>query len=137
MAKIRLTDSEISQILGLLEAWEGPLTWDLLMTQIQKLLRRPFTRQGLAKQEKIQIAFKQTKDRLRSSPPKKASPQEIEILERTIGRLKERVKVLEAVQDKYDAKFATWLYNARSRGMSEAEMNRPLPPVDRGRSTDN
>lgn len=141
MAKARLTSNEIEQIVELLTSWRGTLSWELLLKRVEAILRRPFTRQGLAKQENILTAYQQAKNRIRlvqptCSKPKNSEPlPEIELMQNTINSLRAKIAVMEAERGRYDEKFATWLYNARSRGISEFDLNRHLPEVDRDRST--
>lgn len=136
MAKARLTSDEIERIVELLTSWRGKLSWELLLERVETLLRRPFTRQGLAKQDNIQIAYQQAKDRIRKQKPtySEALP-EIELMKNTIDSLRAKIAVMEAERGRYEEKFATWLYNARSRGISELDLNRHLPEVDRDWST--
>ena len=138
MAKARLTNDEIDQIVGLLTSWHGTLSWELLLERVETMLRRPFTRQGLDKQENIRTAFQQAKDRIRTSKPKPSkSLPEIDLMQRTIESLRAEIAVMKAERGRYEEKFATWLYNARSRGISEMDLSRRLPEVDRDRSTKN
>jgi hypothetical protein len=136
MAKARLTSDEIERIVELLTSWRGTLSWELLLERVETLLRRPFTRQGLAKQDNIQTAYQQAKDRIRNEKPtySEALP-EIELMQNTIDSLRAKIAVMEAERGRYEEKFATWLYNARSRGISELDLNRHLPEVDRDGST--
>lgn len=137
MAKARLTESEIERVEGLLVAWAGPLTWDLLVEQVQVILKRPFTRQGLDKQERIRTAYKLAKDRQRKSPAAPTAREMSVELAAALGRierLEAEVKLLRAQRNAFDERFATWQYNARTRGISEADLNRPLPAVDRNGS---
>jgi uncharacterized small protein (DUF1192 family) len=138
MAKARLTNDEIDRIVGILVSWEGKLSWDLLTDQVGAMLKRSFTRQGLNKQENIRVAFQQAKDRLRSSSVA-TSPIEISaelsLALSRVDRLEAQIAVLKAERNRFLQKFATWQYNARSRNMSEAELNLPLPSVERDRST--
>ncbi|WFU89067.1 hypothetical protein QA644_08500 [Rhizobium sp. CC1099] len=136
MAKARLTSDEIERIVELLTSWRGTLSWELLLERVETLLRRPFTRQGLAKQDNIQIAYQQAKDRIRKQKPtySEALP-EIELMKNTIDSLRAKIAMMEAERGRYEEKFATWLYNARSRGISELDLNRHLPEVDRDWST--
>jgi len=132
VAKARLKTDEIERIVDMLTSWRGDLTWDRLLQRVEKLLRRSFTRQGLAKQENIQTAYQQAKDRLRTDKPRDVAPRlEIELLQSTIESLRARIAVIEAERGRFEEKFATWLYNARSRGISELDLNRRLPDVDR------
>ena len=56
-------------------------------------------------------------------------------MQRTIDSLRAEIAVLKAERGRFEEKFATWLYNARSRGISEVELNKRLPEVDRDGST--
>lgn len=135
LAKARLTNEEVELIIGLLTSWRGKLSWELLLKRVETLLRRPFTRQGLDKQAAIRTAFQQAKARTRTAKqsPSEALP-EIALLQQTIESLRAEIAVLKAERNRYAEKFATWLYNARSRGLSEVDLNRPLPIVDRDKS---
>ena len=48
--------------------------------------------------------------------------------------LKAEVALLKQERDGFLETFATWLYNARNRGLSERDLNEPLPAVERHRS---
>jgi hypothetical protein len=138
MAKARLTDDEIERIVGLLISWQGKLSWEMLTEQVGVMLKRPFTRQGLDKQENIRTAFQQAKDRLRSSPATPSASEMSAELAMALGRvdrLEAEIAVLKAERNRFNEKFATWQYNARSKGLSEADLNMPLPKVERDRST--
>lgn len=136
MARSRLTSDEIEQIVELLTSWRGELSWDLLTERVEAVLRRSFSRQGLAKHENIQTAYQQAKDRIRTEKPTYSEPvPEIELMQNTIDSLRAKIAVMEAERGRFEEKFATWLYNARSRGISEVDLNRQLPKVDRDGST--
>ncbi len=138
MAKARLTDEEIDRIVALLVSWRGKLSWDLLTKKVGVSLKRSFTRQGLDKQENIRTAFQQAKERLRSTPARKSSDEmsaELAMVLGRVDRLEAELAVMKAERNRFLQKFATWQYNARSRGMSEADLNMPLPRVGRDRST--
>lgn len=138
MAKAQLTDDEIDRIVALLINWQGKLGWELLAQQVGDMLKRPFTRQGLDKQEKIRTAFQQAKVRLRSSPvtvPPPGMSVELVLALGRVERLESEIAVLKAERNRFLEKFATWQYNARSKGLSEAGLNMPLPRVERDRST--
>lgn len=138
MAKARLTDGEIERIVGLLTGWQGALNWEVLTERVQTLLRRSFTRQGLSKQENILTAFQQAKDRLRSSPAAPSASTmsaELAVALARVDALQAEIAVLKTERNRFNEKFAVWQYNARSRGISEYELNTPLPRVDRDRST--
>ncbi|MDX0442751.1 hypothetical protein GOD94_16205 [Sinorhizobium medicae] len=140
MAKARLTEDEIDRIVGLLVGWQGDLSWDLLTERVEAVLKRPFTRQGLSKQENVLVAFQQAKDRLRSSPKTpshSAISAELGVALGRVATLEAEIAVLKAERNRFYEKFATWQYNARSKGLSEADLNMPFPKVERDGSTAN
>jgi hypothetical protein len=139
MAMARITDAEIDKIVQLLTSWTGKLSWDLLRQRVNVLLGRTFTRQGLDKQEIISTAFQQAKDRLRGRPKTSEAKEdgvspELAAARRRIDNLVAEIEVFKSERDRFLEKFATWLYNARSRGISEFDLNTPLPAVDRDSS---
>jgi hypothetical protein len=138
MAKARLTDDEIDRIVALLISWQGKLSWELLTEQVGAMLKRTFTRQGLDKQDNIRTAFQQAKDRLRTSPATPSHSEmsaELALALGRIDRLEAEIAVLKAERNRFLEKFATWQYNARSKNLSEGDLNMPLPRVERDRST--
>ncbi|MGO7297129.1 hypothetical protein ACC718_09950 [Rhizobium ruizarguesonis] len=138
MAKARLTYNEVDLVVGMLAGWKGRLTWELVVQRVEAILGRTFTRQGLDKNETISIAFGQAKDRRRKQSKKEVEesdrPPELAAAERRVEVLRAEIAVLKAEQERFLEKFATWLYNARSRGVSEFDLNRQLPDVDRDKS---
>jgi hypothetical protein len=122
----------------MLAGWKGRLTWELVVQRVEAILGRTFTRQGLDKNETISIAFGQAKDRRRKQSKKEVEesdrPPELAAAERRVEVLRAEIAVLKAEQERFLEKFATWLYNARSRGVSEFDLNRQLPDVDRDKS---
>lgn len=136
MVKARLSSAEVGRICKILAGWEGKLSWALLIIRVEFLLGRTFTRQGLDKHALIKVAFQKTKTRVRQAADKSGAPNsrvspELEFALRRIDNLKAEIGVLEAQRDVLLERFATWLYNARGRGLSEQDLSRPLPPIDR------
>lgn len=138
MARARLTDKEVEMIVATLASWNGLLTWEKLLHRVQPVLRRSFTRQGLDKNDSIKLAFGLAKDRIRTRPKKKGVegdlPPELAHAQQRIDTLTAEVVRLEAERERLLERFATWLYNARSRGLGEADLNKALPPINRGAS---
>ncbi|WEA59536.1 hypothetical protein PO860_18035 [Rhizobium sp. BJ04] len=138
MAKSRLSQQEIETIVALLTSWSGVLRWEKVVDRVEALLKRSFTRQGLDKHESIRIAFKQAKKRSSQRRSKRetdpdTSPELASAL-RTIANLRAEIKVLKAEKALFMERFATWTYNARSRGISERDLNAKLPLIDRRHS---
>jgi hypothetical protein len=138
--KAKLTTNEVGTVVAMIEAWEGPLTWDRLTDRVALLLGRPFSRQALDAHAKIKLAYQSRKVSIRKVlhsfragklGVEEMSPEMTMALQRAEA-LQERVDRLQTTIDVYEVKFVTWLYNARNRGLSEGELNSSLPPVDRG-----
>ncbi|RUV68243.1 hypothetical protein EOA50_28440 [Mesorhizobium sp. M1A.F.Ca.IN.020.30.1.1] len=138
MPKPKLSPDDIDRIVNLLTSWNGKLTWDLLVDKVTAVLGRPYSRQALDAHDSIKIAFDLAKERVRKG--KRASPVSPDIspelataLER-VETLRAEVAVLKQQRDGFLETFAVWLYNARNRGLTERDLNQPLPPVERHRS---
>lgn len=134
-----LTDSDIGHAVALLDAWEGKLTWNLLIDEIAKTTRVNYTRQALNAYEQIKLAFKLAKIRVgdaKANAPKKETltPGQIEMLHTQNERLKAKVERLEKENNNLLSQFALWAYNANCRGLSIEQLSSPLPPIDRGRT---
>ena len=128
----------------MLEAWDGPLTWERLTSRVALVLGRPFSRQALDGHAKIKMAYQSRKARLRKlrtsiragKPDLDEVPPELAMTLQRAEALQARVDRLQTTVDAYELKFVTWLYNARIAGMSEDVLNAPLPPVDRAADRD-
>lgn len=128
-------DAEIKQkILVIIDTWGGDLTWDLLINSILKTHLLSYTRQALNKHTDIKDAFTAKKEALRfidSKTSKKYSSPAVQIAMEQLEKAEALNTRLQAENNKLLEKFAVWLYNASSRGLSEEFLNRPLPTVNR------
>lgn len=138
VAKAKLSSDDIDQIISLLTSWRGKLTWDLLVDKIAAVLGRPYTRQALDAHAGIKRAFDLAKKRARDS--KRAGsvspdidPELATALQR-VDALRAEVALLNQERHGLLETFAIWLYNARNRGLTERDLNQPLPDVERHRS---
>lgn len=126
-----ITDHAVSAIVGILDGWSGPLTWNSLIDAVYGRLRSRYTRQTLHKHERIRIAFEVRKKNLeRGEPQVRGSVQLQKALER-ISRLEAENQRLQAENERLLEQFARWAFNAYVRGIGEKELNRPLPEIDR------
>ncbi|HWL81888.1 MAG TPA: hypothetical protein VNR89_13130 [Roseomonas sp.] len=122
----------------LLETWEGPLTWERLVERAALVLGRSYTRQALDGHEAVKDAYQARKQRIRvirdSLRKGKATseelPPELALALQRAEAAELRVKALEQTVERYRAKFILWLYNARNAGLTEDQLNSPLPAVD-------
>lgn len=143
-ARSRLAREDIDAVTGILEGWQGKLTWEALVDRVAAVLGRTYTRQGLERHEQIKRAFQIRKARLRAAGDAASArrrkdtggdlPPELVAERQRRQALEERVARLERTISAYDERFAVWLHNSRLAGLTQERLNAPLPPVLRGRS---
>jgi len=129
-----LSDEDVAKIAEVLDGWTGKLTWELLIDAVEKRVFARYTRQALHKHTRIKDAFAHRKDTLANSgerPRKTASSPELQLALDRINRLTGENERLEAENTRLLEQFVRWAYNAHTRNLDEAFLNRPLPTVDR------
>lgn len=132
-----LDTAAIETVLGLLDGWNGKLSWGLLIEAIAARLRATYTRQALGQHQRITDAFKLAKERLSGrQASERDSPQTLGPIE--ANALMERLQRVEAEnarllheKERLVEQFVTWAYNASIRGLDEAFLSQPLPSVHR------
>lgn len=132
-----LTQDDVELIIGLLDGWNGILTWKLLIDSVERRLFFRYTRQTLHTHRRIQNAFRLSKERQALAPPKlsdKRVSSEMQILIERLARRDAEITRLKAENQRLMEQFVTWLYNAQTKAVSLTELERPLPRVDRGQS---
>lgn len=131
----RLSDKDIATIVGIIDGWEGKLTYDRLIDKTAKRIMRRFSRQALCSHPRIREAFNMRKDSLRNGSPKRqVMSVELQIALDRGERLEAEVKRLTNENEALLAQFVRWAYNASSKGLTLDFLNQPLPSVDRGRT---
>jgi len=128
--------NEISlAIVELIDGWSGPLTWDLLIKEVQSRLKLNYRRQTLHRHERVRLAFvTYKKSDWRNSGGVPAADSALQILLDQIARLEGENGRLRAENAALLEQFARWAYNAHTRGLSKDFLNTALPFVDRERS---
>lgn len=125
-----LTDASIKAVVQLLDGWSGPLTWGALVARVEKRLGDRYTRQALHRHTRIQQAFVLRKAAIREvDEPKRRS--EVQVLLDRLSRLKDENQRLERENQRLLEQFARWAFNAYAHGLKRAELDRPLPEIDR------
>ena len=127
-----LNDSQIAVIVKIIDGWTGALTWQALIDRIEIERHARYTRQGLAKHERIQQAFTNYTER---EPKSSKRRPEIELLRGRIARQEAEIKRLEAENQRLLEQFARWAYNAHQKGFDQDFLNRQLPNIDRASNT--
>lgn len=125
MPKILVTEENLEDILMLINTWEGKLTWDLLCSEVSKLLNvKSIERQSLANYSYIQKAFSKRKQKIKEAA--KANPEPnvtMDYLQKQVNNLKAQVQRLEEINEQYKQQFIVWQYNAYMHGMTEDKLN--------------
>ena len=129
-----LDAAAIAGIVAILDGWTGKLSWELLVDAIERRTHLRYTRQGLDKHERIKHAFALRKKAIAAGRaagvPDVESPELQAVMQR-IARLEAENDRLGAENERLLGQFACWAYNAHTRGLDRAFLNRPLPAVNR------
>lgn len=130
-----LSDGDIAVVVGMLDGWVGDLQWSKLVNAIQIRLGTRYSRQALDRHWQIKSAFQTAKNRLGSRQAARASTGTVEViaLNQRIARLEAEVDRLERENNAYVEQFHVWAYNAHCRGLTQAQLDRPLPGIDRAK----
>lgn len=133
MAK-HLTDQDVDKIVGILDGWQGKLTWDGLCDAASKQVGKRPTRQSLNSHKKIKQAFTDKKKRLKGDLQEVKTPPSLAIAGQRIKRLEEENARLKKENGRLLEQYVTWQYNAYRHGLTEDKLNMPLPRIDRERA---
>ncbi len=130
-----LTDDMIEKIVEILDGWSEKLTWNLLIEEIKIRLKNEYTRQALAKHNRIKSTYDITKERV-SGDRKDSRPVSIEtaMMMQSLKRVEAENLRLHQENQNLLEQFARWAYNAYSKGITIDALNKSLPKVDRGKT---
>ena len=129
-----LSTGQIEEIVSLIDGWssEKGLTWEALLRLVRVRLRLETTRQTLSRHDPIALAYRTRKAALRKE---KSNPGRSAITRSYVSRLAAENKRLKAQDALHEEQFVRWSYNAfRFGGVTEDELQTPMPSVDRGRT---
>lgn len=129
--RVRITPEFLADICELILEWRGPLTWENIVKEAERVCGHPWTRQGLNKHEAIRNAYlAKTTALTNSKPVPEGDIAQLMLLER-IERLEiENRRLCECVRT-YDELFIRYQANAHRIGISPAELEKPLEPTER------
>lgn len=129
--RVRITKEFAADICELILEWRGSLTWERILEEAERVCGHKWTRQALNKHENIKKAYQYKSESLgnkTSHPDGDIATfllmEKIERNEIEIQRLKEHVNA-------YDELFILHHANAHRLGITPAELERPLPQVER------
>ncbi|MCW8884777.1 MAG: hypothetical protein OQK12_05910 [Motiliproteus sp.] len=127
-----LTKDDAKRIVDLLNKWQYKLTWDELVAACVEKLGIPVTRQKLDRNKDIKDTFNLTKERLKVKGEHYARPNSLNVAHQRIEALASERDALRGANDFLIEKFARWQFNALNRGLTEEELEWPLPQEDLG-----
>jgi len=129
-----LTDRDVERVVEILDGWSEKLTWEALCDSCAFVIGTKPARQTLAKFVRINNAFEACKKRLKDAPQELPLPPSIKIAGQRIERLERENERLKRENNELLQQFVTWQYNAHIRGLSDTDLNRSLPSIDRGQT---
>lgn len=133
MAK-HLTDRDIQRVVELLDGWRGKLTWEGLSSACKPVIGTAPARQTLYRCTRITQAYKHARTRLKEEPARTKSVPTLQTALDRIARLTAENERLQMENSRLLEQFVVWQYNAHVRGLTSAQLNSPLPAIDRGQT---
>ena len=133
MAK-HLREADVERVVELLDGWTGKLTWESLSYACASWIGTTPTRQTLASFSRIQGAYRACKQRLKDESQVVPTPPTLKAAGDRIARLEREKERLQRENRGLLEQFVVWQYNAHIRGLSDKDLNQPLPTIDRGRT---
>jgi len=129
-----LTDNDINRVVGLVDGWDGKISWEALCDEVAELLGARPTRQTLSSHARIKNAFvaKKNHQKIGLLPTKR--PQSLDLAQQRINRLESENQRLRSENDRLLERFIKWQYNAQKRGISQLMLDEYLPEIDRDSS---
>lgn len=132
-----LTEDMIDGILLIVDSWSSArLTWNALIEAIKRSTNITYTRQALAKHERIQIAYNAKNKRLAERPSIKNHTGIVELEQALLMIETQRSEIarLKRGETLLLEQFARWAANAHVLGIDYRRLDNPLEDVDRDSS---
>lgn len=134
MAK-HLSRRDIQVVVELIRGWpEGKLTWPEICVAAEPLVGKLPTRQSLSAHAPIVDAYKTKKKGLKNTAPRKPRPASLNVAAARLAKLEAELGELKEKNRCYKQLFTVWQYNSYKYGLTERQLNQPLPKIDRERS---
>lgn len=130
MAK-HINEKDVRVIKGILDGWQGKLSWDLLVDAYENRTGYRPTRQALSRNDQIKDAFNDRKKSLTDKGSFRSRPQSLKLAADRIERQEATIQRLKNENELLLEKFMVWQYNANKRGVTEDQLNEPLPKIER------
>lgn len=125
-----ITSDRRDQIIALINRWTlewGKLNGTTLEKKVEACLKLTLTRQGMFKHETIASSFKAKVDVLSGNKPKRVRLLEHELAAQRINARDSEIDRMKKTIDGYEERFVRYVYNAKMKGMTVDDLERPLP----------
>jgi len=132
-----LTSERIQTVIDTLDGWKGKLTWDLVITSVEKLTGIRYSRFTFAEYPAITNAFTLRREALRGAadkPIRTAKDKHLRAAMEQVERYKAKAHRLEIENQLLLEQFVTWAHNAERKGVTIAMLNAPLIKPQRDRT---
>ena len=129
-----LSDRDIDKVVGVLDGWRDELTWESLCAACHNVIGTTPVRQTLYRIERIRQAYLVAKERIRNGAEDLPIPASLRIAAERIARLESENQRLKREQAALLHQFVVWQYNAHVKGLTNVDLNRALPTIDRGKT---
>jgi hypothetical protein len=125
-----ITIDRRDQIVALINRWTlewGKLTGPNLEKRVESSLKLKLTRQGMFNHEPILTAFTERNRVLTGNKPKRVRPVEAELAAKRLKAREAEILRLSRIVDGYEERFVRYVYNAKMKGVTVEDLERPLP----------
>ncbi|AON56337.1 hypothetical protein [Herbaspirillum seropedicae] len=129
----KLTPERVKEIVQIIESYGGEISWQKVVDSVERAMLTRYTRQALASHKVIQNAFSAAGLKVNTAHSKNPTDRR-ERGEARIARYKADNERLLRENDRLINLHVIWLYNANLCGLSEEQLNMPMPPVNRGQT---
>lgn len=130
MAK-HLSARDIGAIVNMIHGWQGTaLTWEAMCERAARLIGKRPSRQSLTRHDAIHDAYLARKAQLRRAPAMGLARVQ-DISAQRVAQVSAELAALKAQHQALLSRFVVWQYNAYKHGLSEHQLNEPLPWIDR------
>lgn len=129
----KLTPERVKQIIQIIENLVGVVSWQRVVESIERTLLIHYTRQGLASHQAIRGAYRAAVQRSEREATNGTTTRRAR-RDARVDRYKADNDRLSRENQRLMNMHITWLYNAYLHGLSEEQLNKPIPPVNRGQT---
>jgi predicted RNase H-like nuclease (RuvC/YqgF family) len=126
-----LKDEDVERVVELLDGWSQKLTWEALCDACVAVISTRPTRQTLAKYSRIKNAYAECKARQKTGRRQTEGASDLKSAIQRIERLQNENERLARENRELLEQFVIWQYNAHVKGLTDFDLNKPMPSIDR------